>query len=38
MSLEINFLDYELDPLPQEGEEKSDTQTGNVQYDPSENT
>ena len=38
MSLEINFLDYEIDPLPREGEEKSDTQTGYVQYDPSENT
>ena len=38
MSLEINFLDYELDPLPREGEEKSDTQAGYVQYDPSENT
>lgn len=38
MSLEINFLDYEIEHIPKEGEEKLDTQYGAMQYDPSENT
>ena len=38
MSLEINFLDYEIDHIPKESEEKLESQSGSVQYDPSENT
>ena len=38
MSLEINFLDYEMEHVPIEGQEKLELQSGLVQYDPSENT
>ena len=36
MSLEINFLDYEIEHLPKEGEQKEERQFGYVQYDPEE--
>ena len=38
MSLEINFLDYEIDHIPKESEEKLELENGSVQYDPSEQT
>ena len=37
MSLEINSLDYEIEHIPKEGEQKLDMQSGLVDFDPSEN-
>ena len=37
MSLEINFLDYELEQIVPEGQTKEERQFGLVQYDPEEN-
>ena len=37
MSLEINSLDYEIEHIPKEGEEKINMQSGLVDFDPSEN-
>ena len=36
MSLEINFLDYEIENIPLEGQEEEEKQFGLVQYDPEE--
>ena len=38
MSLEINFLDYELEQIVPEGQTKEERQFGLVQYDPEEKT
>ena len=38
MSLEINFLDYEIEHLPSEGQVHEERQFGLVQYDPEEKT
>ena len=38
MSLEINFLDYEIEHIVQEGQPKEERQFGLVQYDPEEKT
>ena len=38
MALEITFLDYEMEHLPFEGQEKEKRQFGLVQYDPEEKT
>ena len=38
MSLEINFLDYEIEHLAPEGQQKEERQFGAVQYDPEEKT
>jgi hypothetical protein len=38
MSLEINFLDYEIEHLPKEGQIPEESQFGFVQYDPEEKT
>lgn len=38
MSLEITFLDYEMEHLALEGQEKGERQFGSVQYDPEEKT
>ena len=38
MSLEINFLDYELEQIVPEGQTKEERQFGLVQYDPEEIT
>ena len=37
MSLEINSLDYEIEHIPKEGNEKLPMQSGLVDFDPSEN-
>ena len=34
MSLEINFLDYEIEHIPKESQEKEERQSGLVQFDP----
>ena len=36
MSLEINFLDYEIENIPLEGQEEVEKQFGLLQYDPEE--
>ena len=38
MSLEINFLDYEMEYIAPEGKDDSERQFGVVQYDPEEKT
>ena len=38
MSLEITFLDYEIENIPLEGQEEEEKQFGLVQYDPEEKT
>ena len=38
MSLEITFLDYEMEHLALEGQAKEERQFGSVQYDPEEKT
>ena len=38
MSLEITFLDYELEQIVPEGQTKEERQFGSVQYDPEEKT